>query len=85
MDHVRLGVPGWKMRYYTSKFTVREEADVPEHISKIKQSYLEGLQWVLLYYYRGVQSWDWYYPFHYAPFSSDLVECALTKIEFELG
>jgi 5'-3' exonuclease len=32
-----------------------------------------------------VQSWDWYYPFHYAPFSSDLVECALTKIEFELG
>jgi 5'-3' exoribonuclease 1 len=36
------------------------------------QRYVEGLQFVLLYYYRGIPSWSWYYDNYYSPLASDL-------------
>jgi len=84
-DHVRLGQAGWKERYYKEKFhwtpnspaTKREKA-------RLFHSYYEGLLWVLRYYYRGVSSWEWYYPFHYAPFASDLGQYDVRSDSLEL-
>jgi 5'-3' exoribonuclease 1 len=36
--------------------------------------YLEGMQWVLSYYTRGVPNWKWNFRHHYAPFASDLAK-----------
>ncbi|KAI6225914.1 5'-3' exoribonuclease [Aphelenchoides besseyi] len=68
-DSIRLWEDGWKDRYYRQKFGVGE-TDV-EFRRKVAWAYTEGLCWVLKYYYQGCGSWDWYYPYHYAPFASD--------------
>jgi 5'-3' exoribonuclease 2 len=76
-DRIRLGEGSdfsWKQRYYFNKFKVRQE-DIPDFVMRIRQAYVEGICWVLGYYYQGVPSWTWYYPYHYAPFASDLVGC----------
>jgi len=41
---------------------------------KLCHEYLEGMQWVLSYYTRGVPNWEWYYSHHYAPPASVLAK-----------
>jgi len=84
VDRVNLGMEGWKLRYYKDKFHVKEE-DLSEFLKKIKQSYIEGLLWVYSYYYKGCVSWYWFYPYHYAPFASDLINCDRVQVKFEMG
>ena len=43
-----------------------------KNIKKVCHEYLEGLQWVLSYYTKGVPSWEWYFKHHYAPPASIL-------------
>jgi 5'-3' exoribonuclease 2 len=71
-DPVRLGELGWKGRYYASKMHATDET-VDKVSRDMVKEYVRGLNWVARYYYEGCISWNWYYPFHYAPFATDLV------------
>ncbi|XP_022087576.1 5'-3' exoribonuclease 2-like isoform X2 [Acanthaster planci] len=82
-DTVKLWEDGWKERYYEHKFDV--PGDDEEFCHKVAEAYILGMCWVLRYYYQGCPSWDWYYPYHYAPFASDFNEVAKMPHEFELG
>jgi hypothetical protein len=100
-DTILLHQDGWKERYYVHKMELQkqarphlpsgasEEVDKPitqtPEFRQVAKSYAEGLCWVYLYYYRGVSSWSWYYPYHYAPFASDLRNLDEFKIEFTLS
>ncbi|KAG8383954.1 hypothetical protein BUALT_Bualt04G0067600 [Buddleja alternifolia] len=84
-DKVKFGIAGWKERFYKEKFS----AQSPDEIETIRKSlvmkYGEGLQWVLLYYFSGVPSWTWFYPYHYGPPASDLKGLSQLNVKFQKG
>lgn len=61
----------WKDKYYKEKlnFTTNDT----DKLVDMTAHYIEGLQWVLYYYYQGVPSWNWYYRYHYSPKISDIM------------
>jgi len=74
----------WKVDYYGPKMNI--DYDNPEEMDKLVRSYIEGIQWVLYYYYNGVASWGWFYPYHYAPMISDLKNLErFSDLKFDLG
>eukprot|EP00636_Phaeomonas_parva_P014751 CAMPEP_0118859926 /NCGR_PEP_ID=MMETSP1163-20130328/5958_1 /TAXON_ID=124430 /ORGANISM="Phaeomonas parva, Strain CCMP2877" /LENGTH=661 /DNA_ID=CAMNT_0006793567 /DNA_START=21 /DNA_END=2002 /DNA_ORIENTATION=+ len=68
-DKVRLHEAGWRDRYYMDKYHDEPDIAAPggPGRKRIFKAYVEGLCWVMAYYYRGCASWSWFYPFHYAP------------------
>ncbi|KAH6610977.1 5 -3 exoribonuclease 2 [Trichoderma cornu-damae] len=83
IDNVRLWEDGYEDRYYQQKFH-KDPQDVGFR-HKVAQAYVEGLAWVLLYYFQGCPSWEWYYPYHYAPFAADFKNLSKMEIVFEKG
>ena len=82
-DTVKLWEDGYADRYYEQKFHKG-----PEDIAfrnQVARDYVEGLAWVLLYYMQGCASWNWYYPYHYAPFAADFVDLDQMKLSFTKG
>ena len=65
-NKVKIDMDRYKKEYYEKKLQGEEN---------IKQNcleYLDGMNWVINYYKKGIPSWDWYYPNFYAPFLSDI-------------
>lgn len=73
----------WKDQYYKNKFGF--SIDDSEKLTELTENYVEGLQWVLYYYYKGCASWGWYYRYHYAPRISDLEKGLDQVIKFNKG
>ncbi|EXJ67856.1 protein Xni [Cladophialophora psammophila CBS 110553] len=82
-DTVRLWEEGYADRYYEQKFHVDPKDIGFRH--KVAEAYVEGLCWVLLYYFQGCPSWTWYYPYHYAPFAADFVDIDKNAVKFDKG
>ncbi|CAK7197772.1 5'-3' exoribonuclease 2 [Sporothrix eucalyptigena] len=83
VDTVRMWEEGYADRYYEQKFHV-DPKDI-EFRHGVARAYVEGLAWVLLYYFQGCPSWEWYYPYHYAPFAADFVDLGKLELRFEKG
>ena len=74
----------WKDEYYLDKFEWTRET-MGEELRKLSENYVQGLQWVLYYYYRGIASWPWFYRYHYAPMISDVTKGLGADLKFKLG
>lgn len=84
-ESIGFGTVGWKDRYYRMKFPEASDQERRHLVADMATKFVEGLLWVMAYYYEGVASWKWYYPYHYAPFASDLVNLTSTQPDFNLG
>ncbi|XP_073990447.1 5'-3' exoribonuclease 2 Rat1 isoform X2 [Rhodnius prolixus] len=81
IDDVRLWEVNYKNRYYKTKFGL-DDTNLRARY-KIGKEYAKGLCWVLKYYYQGCASWKWYFPYHYAPFASDIINIGKKPPRFE--
>lgn len=66
-DDLRLHEPGYKSRYYTKHFGEYNK----DIIISTSREYVKGLLWILQYYFAECCSWNWYYPYYYAPCVTD--------------
>lgn len=61
---------GIDLEKYRTLYYRKAQAD-PE---KMCLEYIQGLEWVNWYYYHTPNNWQWFYPFHYTPLLTDIVE-----------
>lgn len=61
-----------KIKYYNAKFGFNSPSVIQHEVPKLLTEFVRGMIWVLHYYLFGVPSWDWYFPYHYAPCASDI-------------
>jgi 5'-3' exoribonuclease 2 len=90
------GAPGYRDAYYRAKmgFTLPEGTDIDPaareafeaDVERCCREYLRGMQWVMRYYTVGCPSWEWFYPYYYAPLLEDVVRyCHDIDDEMRLG
>ncbi|XP_064642506.1 5'-3' exoribonuclease 1-like isoform X2 [Lineus longissimus] len=72
-----------KRNYYMDK--MRFEHVTPDVLEDQAHGYVRAIQWILLYYYDGVPSWSWFYPYHYAPYISDVKNFKDMDITFDIA
>jgi len=78
----------WRARYYKHYWDVQPN-EIEEFSKKLVTHYLIGIKWVTMYYFDDCPSWNWYYPFDYPPFITDIAkhlpEINLNKMKFNIG
>ena len=71
--------PGWRIDYYHYLF---QKANTPLDIHNISKAYIEGIEWIAMYYF-GNNTNDvdfmWYYPYSYSPTLLDLKNYVVSR------
>ena len=77
----------WRKRYYKHYFGCTTDESIEIFSKKLVYNYLMGIKWVSQYYFDTCPSWDWYYPYDYPPFLSDIHKYLtnINEIKFKLG
>ncbi|KAK5662795.1 hypothetical protein OQA88_6204 [Cercophora sp. LCS_1] len=75
----------WKDKYYLDKFEEWNKDNMEDELCQLTENYIQGIQWVLYYYYRGIASWPWFYRYHYSPMISDVMKGLNADLSFTLG
>lgn len=83
-DTFAVNARNYKRDYYLKKFGV-SGAEYQPFVNSIKLYYIEGIIWNYTYYYKGCVSWDWFFPYYYAPLLSDLRNFSRESFDFEMG
>ena len=67
---------GWEKRYYKICHNITTE----EEIDELCHNYVEGLTWILSYYFKTCKSWQWEYKYRHPPLLNDIFQY-LNKID----
>eukprot|EP00758_Cryptobia_borreli_P018795 Tbor_TRINITY_DN7480_c0_g1::TRINITY_DN7480_c0_g1_i1::g.14514::m.14514/K12619/XRN2, RAT1; 5'-3' exoribonuclease 2 len=75
-------------KYYETKFgwDSSNSAEFESKIAQCCREFYRGMQWVMRYYTKGCPSWEWFYPFHYAPLLQDMGNhCSGIDVEMRMS
>ncbi|KAF9762680.1 5'-3' exoribonuclease 4 [Nosema granulosis] len=70
-----------KLKYYNLKLHANNQDD----IDNVCIEYITGMLWIFNYYIKGFTDWSWVYPFHFAPFASDLARVCRSSFKLKKG
>jgi 5'-3' exonuclease len=83
----KLDFDNYRKQYYIKKFEMPycddDKTILEKQIKTICEDYIEGLTFVLRYYFISIPTYSWNYPHHYAPLLCDLAKYA-KKIDFNI-
>jgi 5'-3' exonuclease len=84
-DPIGIGVDSnYRFNYYNYYFGVNKE-ELEEFVKELVNNYLIGIRWATYYYFQKIPDWEWFYPYDYPPFLSDINKYMinLNKIKFK--
>lgn len=70
-------VPNWRKKYYTRLFDMSLRGD--RTIAQACGSYLDGLSWMIDYYFNKISTSHWAYPYNYSPTITDIRNHIISK------
>lgn len=85
-DPIKLNEVDYRNRFYKYYYGC-EKYEVEEFARNMSESYLKSIMWTFKYYFVGLPSWEWYYPYDHAPFLCDINKYIidLNLIDFDIG